>query len=672
MEASLVELEQRVSVHSQSPEPPSRSFQETIRTRQGNFRSAELSPLPNSEADLENRPIYQVRMPHDNQTEKKDDFQARLRVEMPQAPDFKAFEHPALSLAKSRSSSREPRNILHVKARAFAAMASMIYAVKNWWRVATSQLKETSQKYFETRQDSKLHCDHCKPQLNVNDFRLSSPSPMAANQSNFGTYPMELWLSLICFGGGRTVHDLSKLQSWPSSRSTPTYATLILGLLLTWIVCAFIDDHPGPLPFVYLQGEQACASKSAPSCGDTRGKARGGLSRWPLTPLVSTSKKKKLAENDPNRDKTSQFLPIGRLTNVMFPVSTWLTFFQSRRASEHTVSDQTLKEDGNHGACHNEGPKIRHVEFQWRCVCGETFVEWLEEAIPGALQEMASDLSTSESSDIGLSDLSSSRSSSSETTAPSSASGPAHSRNGYSSPLDDLTIDIDGPIAAPTLQCSLSRKFILCCVSSNGQERLKHVDVTHAKTDRCMYRQLHRLYFTPLRKLMMVLTLRKLDCIQFTRFELFNKENVAIEPCDIGSLPPEYERGYEYNRKHPHRPLIPQTVLKHWTENPEHVRSTKHIRLVPTKISGMLEWPEDEGGEVEGWGLRFREQICWKKVWIAEGIWATAAIIFAIIWCIYHDGDLQDGFTVAGVVLAYGTIFLGLLQGFAQYLDKSL
>ncbi|KAF2231378.1 hypothetical protein EV356DRAFT_535504 [Viridothelium virens] len=340
---------------------------------------------------------------------------------------------------------------------------------------------------------------------------------------------------------------------------------------------------------------------------------------------------------------------------------------QSQEKNESTVSESTFGDPPK-----TAEPQLgRLLQLKWICACGQKFEEVMEEFIPGTVQELASELGTPESSVISLSPLSTSQSSSSETP-PTSIESSSRLRSSYRG-SEDLAIDIDDSrdIASNSLSTRV-QKYILLCLSSKGMERLEHADMSSAKTDRCMYTGFHRCYFSPVRRLMRLLTLRKLDRIEFTRFQLYNKENVAVEAGDVGALPPERARDYEYERKRPYRPLIPLTALKHWTENPSHVRSRPlHINRVPMKISGQLRWSEDDGGELEGWGLRFKETISWTAVWISELFIASIATAFAIIWCSRRNGDLQDGFTVAGVLLAYGTIFLGLVQGFAQYLERN-
>lgn len=76
----------------------------------------------------------------------------------------------------------------------------------------------------------------------------------------------------------------------------------------------------------------------------------------------------------------------------------------------------------------------------------------------------------------------------------------------------------------------------------------------------------------------------------------------------------------------------------------------------------MLTIAEEVDEECEGWGLHVHEMVCWKRTSVAFGLIGVAALAFAIAWCESHGGSIQDGFTVTGVLLAYGTILLGLVQ----------
>lgn len=98
--------------------------------------------------------------------------------------------------------------------------------------------------------------------------------------------------------------------------------------------------------------------------------------------------------------------------------------------------------------------------------------------------------------------------------------------------------------------------------------------------------------------------------------------------------------------------------------------SRTHLDGIPKKVSVDLSIFPRDLPDNEGWGLRISERICWMKVFILEGIIGVAALTFAISWCKYRKASTQDGFTVAAVIQAYGTIILGLVQGVAQYFHR--
>lgn len=83
---------------------------------------------------------------------------------------------------------------------------------------------------------------------------------------------------------------------------------------------------------------------------------------------------------------------------------------------------------------------------------------------------------------------------------------------------------------------------------------------------------------------------------------------------------------------------------------------------MPKKIGCVLEVADGLDEEREGWGLLVHESLCWTKISVAFGLIGVGALIFAIVWCQLHDGSIQDGFTVTGVLLAYGTILMGIIQ----------
>lgn len=69
---------------------------------------------------------------------------------------------------------------------------------------------------------------------------------------------------------------------------------------------------------------------------------------------------------------------------------------------------------------------------------------------------------------------------------------------------------------------------------------------------------------------------------------------------------------------------------------------------------------------LDGYGLYIQERICWRNVFLIAAVYTTACVIFAVVWCISHEGGIQDAFAIAGTGIAYATIILGASQGFAH------
>jgi hypothetical protein len=102
--------------------------------------------------------------------------------------------------------------------------------------------------------------------------------------------------------------------------------------------------------------------------------------------------------------------------------------------------------------------------------------------------------------------------------------------------------------------------------------------------------------------------------------------------------------------------------LCHVIEHPHHALKIAHHRpRIPKRLGKGLTFTEDFIS-TPGYGLYIQEEICWKKVFLVEAIFATCCMDFAIIWCIKNGGGIQDGFAIAGTGIAYGTIMLGALQ----------
>ncbi|KAI9828115.1 MAG: hypothetical protein M1832_003642 [Thelocarpon impressellum] len=182
-----------------------------------------------------------------------------------------------------------------------------------------------------------------------------------------------------------------------------------------------------------------------------------------------------------------------------------------------------------------------------------------------------------------------------------------------------------------------------------------------------MYDELHLCLYSRTRRWIRWLILQKLDSIDFVRFQVFCQNKVSIGANDYGSLPPLDAHEYELERT-TCRPPILLTALAHYVQKPlDAPKGALHLKRMPKKLGARVSKATDPKGEnsaedLEGWGLHVREVVCWKKVSMAMAVIGFGSLAFAIFWCVKRGGGLQDGFTVAAVLMAQGTIILGLIQ----------
>lgn len=142
------------------------------------------------------------------------------------------------------------------------------------------------------------------------------------------------------------------------------------------------------------------------------------------------------------------------------------------------------------------------------------------------------------------------------------------------------------------------------------------------------------------------------------------RSNVGIDRADLGKIPSPLCREYSYCADT--NPPVLKTALQHFTEHPDHAPQIAYHRpRIPKKLREKLSLPKDSVPR-EGYGLYIQERICWTGVFIAEAMFSTCCIVFAVAWCIKNNGGIQDGFAIAGTGVSYGTVLLGALQAVAQ------
>ncbi|KAI9812244.1 MAG: hypothetical protein M1832_000476 [Thelocarpon impressellum] len=161
-----------------------------------------------------------------------------------------------------------------------------------------------------------------------------------------------------------------------------------------------------------------------------------------------------------------------------------------------------------------------------------------------------------------------------------------------------------------------------------------------------------------------------------SQFHVYWRNNVNIEIIDYGSLPPPHTADYELDRTATKPPIF-RTALAHFIQHPLHAPiGVQHLKRMSKKVGARVtktKHGKDDNSEeeLEGWGLHVRERVCWKQVSIVLATLGSGSLAFAIVWCVKYGVGLQDGFTVAGVMVAYGTIILGVLHSAALTQSQS-
>ena len=87
------------------------------------------------------------------------------------------------------------------------------------------------------------------------------------------------------------------------------------------------------------------------------------------------------------------------------------------------------------------------------------------------------------------------------------------------------------------------------------------------------------------------------------------------------------------------------------------------------RISNELTLGPDKGLQV-GWGIRFKEKLCWRKVFLLEAVISVAGVGVGLVWY-FRRADVQGATGITAVVLGIGTVALGLLHGVSEALDAS-
>jgi hypothetical protein len=75
-------------------------------------------------------------------------------------------------------------------------------------------------------------------------------------------------------------------------------------------------------------------------------------------------------------------------------------------------------------------------------------------------------------------------------------------------------------------------------------------------------------------------------------------------------------------------------------------------------------------GLQEGWGIQFKEKLCWRKIFMLEGVVGITGVGMGVMWYC-RKGDVQGAAGITAAILGIGTVVLGLAHGVSEGLDAS-
>lgn len=108
-------------------------------------------------------------------------------------------------------------------------------------------------------------------------------------------------------------------------------------------------------------------------------------------------------------------------------------------------------------------------------------------------------------------------------------------------------------------------------------------------------------------------------------------------------------------------PPVESNLLLHLYEDPEHAEDTDVLfRKVFKKLRGRLEACVVKGSSL-GWGIQFVEGLHWHKLLLYSLGGFCVSLVVGVVWAAVRD-DVQGGFGIAGVLLEFMALVVGLIH----------
>lgn len=228
-------------------------------------------------------------------------------------------------------------------------------------------------------------------------------------------------------------------------------------------------------------------------------------------------------------------------------------------------------------------------------------------------------------------------------------------------PSQELSAHVDQAQEAPSAPPPDDLFLLVCIPHRKYAVKLVHMNVCDLLSDQNFFPKLKDIYHEMRGRWISILSMRKLNGIQFVYFEMYSSQLVDIKKRD--DIPPESKKDVYAYRPIPAKliPPVGSNFLMHLYEHPEEAESTPVcLDKIPKKIRQRL-LVEPERGTGLGWGIHLVESLDRAKLCSVGLVGFIASVMFGVLWSIYRN-DVQGGFGVSACMMVILTFVLGIVQ----------
>lgn len=211
---------------------------------------------------------------------------------------------------------------------------------------------------------------------------------------------------------------------------------------------------------------------------------------------------------------------------------------------------------------------------------------------------------------------------------------------------------------------SVDTLFLAICIEKpNGSIVLVQINVAGITSDKDLFACLRQHHLLIRGRWIPTLKFRRLESINFVKFELWPSDEVDIQPFyDRRSLPPPGEEEYEFEAVQA-LPPVSSARLMHFWKTPNHSDGNGQTCLgrFPKRKQERLYVSAGETPAV-GWGIQLREGLDWFLIWMLIFVVVLiGSLVFGLAFAVLEH-DIQSAFSIASYVISSVTLGIGAIS----------